>query len=135
MRPLAPSVAAAAALALTGCAQDMSPPAPTTVAQPPGRPDVAAKRVAQQYLDGYSSKRPAAVCAALTAAAAKQLAAQSGSCPRAIRDSYKGQTLPTLDVRLATAQGATAKATIVGQTRIITLTHEGNGWKVSNGGT
>jgi hypothetical protein len=135
VRRLAPIGAAAAAVALAGCAQDTSPPAPTTVAQPPGRPDAAAKRVAQQYLDGYSSKRAAGVCAALTAAARSQLATHGGSCLRAISDSLKGRTFPTLDVRLATVRGNTATATIVGQPRMITLTREGGGWKVSNGGS
>jgi hypothetical protein len=126
--------AAAGALALAGCS-DTGPPATTTAAQPPGRPDAAAKAVAQRYLDGYSSKRPADVCSALAAPARQQLAATSGgSCERAIRTSQKGQTFPTLDVGLATARGNTAAATVVGQARIVTLTKEGGRWKVSNGG-
>jgi hypothetical protein len=75
------------------------------------------------------------VCSALAPDARDRLAAQSGTCTKAIAASLKGRTFPTLDIRLATADGDTAVATIVGQTRVIALRRQGGAWKVTDGGS
>jgi hypothetical protein len=103
-------------------------------ANPPGKPDAAAAKVAQGYVDDYTNHRAKPICSALAQAVVAQMNGVKG-CLKQVKASFKAGVFPKLHVKAAYASGGTATAVFRDTPRQVTLTREGSAWKVSNGGT
>jgi hypothetical protein len=116
-----------------GCGGGDKSKKPTT---PAGKPNAAAKAVAQRYLDAYTARNAKQICSTLAAKVQKELADNKGTCIKTIRFSLKGikGDFPKLVVKQAYAEGPKAIATITSSQREITLQVEGGAWKVADGG-
>lgn len=114
--------------AVAGCGGGSKKQAPAQS----GKPDAAAKAVAQEYLDAYTARDPRTVCQQLSAQVRSQLSGRH-TCAKAVKATIV-TSYPRLRIKQAYADGSSATATVVGSARRVQLRRERDAWKVSNAG-
>jgi len=125
------AVATLCATALSSCGGEEPASKPVKLT---GRPDPAAARVAQQYVDGYFDQNAKHVCSALASKVRKQLD-EHGGCLKAVEDSFPVVFRENLKVARSYVKQGVASVTFRGSPRVVTLRQENGHWKVVDGGT